>query len=489
MAFFNAHIGKWSAFLAGLWLWMLPGWGVFLGASESGQAAAVSSEVAPAAAVVPAEEGSAAVARLQAELPERKFPGFDAILQKALVNGPSIIMREWDAAAAAEDSRGARAPMLPSLNATVNTGVTYEQRRAPSGSYDRTFTAVLYSVGFYQPVYHWGALSDNYKIGQIRRAMAERNIAETRRVLAIDVRRRYFDVILAANGLRLARENMTRLEEDKKSLEQLIADGARAPAEIDGANRALDIARPGLEQAENQFAALRLSMAQIAGAPDAEFGDLPDAIPAPGDISDALAALSAGVSAPPSAQLQNVYDGISIEKLSFDINKTRQLPKLGFSASVVQQPDNSNVHEKSLLTGWNAAFSVNWNIFDGFASQAAKRASLNRLRALEIQRGQAEQQESSGRRAEVSRLLVQWRQLQNDERDLDRARGGRDLAEQDFAAGMTSQRAVDDARNGLAHALQNIYAARASFYTELASCLSNRGQDPAVQNNGGPGAR
>jgi outer membrane protein TolC len=488
MAFFNAnaYIGKWTAFLAGLWL--LPGWGACLGASDNGQAAAVSAAVVPTA-TVSAGERSGVIARLQAELPERKFSSFETILQKALVNGPSIIMREWDAAAAAEDSRGARAPMLPNLNASANAGRTYERRRAPSWNYERTFTAVLYSVGFYQPVYHWGALSDNYKIGQIRRAMAERNVTETRRLLAIDVRRRYFDVIIAANGLRLARENMVRLEEDKKSLEQLIADGARAPAEIDGANRALDIARPGLEQAENQFAALRLSLAQVAGTSGAEFDDLPDAIPAPGDISDALAALSAGASAPPSSQLQNVYDSISIEKLSFDINKTRQLPKLGFSASAMQQPDNSNVHEKSLLTSWNAALSVNWNIFDGFASQAAKRASLNRLRALETQRGQAEQQESSERRAEVSRLLVQWQQLQNTERDLGRARGSRDIAEQDFAAGMTSQRAVDDARNGLAHALQNIYSERAAFYTALASCLSNRGQDPVMQNNGGPGAK
>lgn len=469
MAFFSAHISKWPACLAVFWLMLAGGSSVCAGAEGEG--------------------GGGAVARLQAELPERKFEDFEPLLKKALANGPAVIMREWEAAAAAEESRGARAPMLPNLNATANAGMTREQRRSSTSSYDRSFSAVLYAVSFYQPVFHWGALTDNYKIGQIRQAMAERNTEETRRLLAIDIRRRYFDMIIAANGLRLARENMTRLETDRKNTEQLIADGSLAPAAIDGPNRALDIARPELEQTENQYAALRLSFAHIAGVDESMFDHLPDSIPVVEDISDALKALSGAVSAPLSAELQNIYDGISVEQLSFDINRTRQLPKFGFSASVVQQPDNSNPSQKSLLTSWNASVSVNWNIFDGFASSAARRTSLNRLRALETRREQTEKQESAERRAEVSRLIVQWQQLQNAERDLARTRGGAELTEQDFGAGMTSQRAVDDARNALAQALQGIYSARASFYTALASCLSNRGQDPIMQSNGDPNAR
>lgn len=463
MSFPNARFLKRSAFTACLWL-ALACCGAVCGAQEDGQDPA----------------GNPAVARLQAELPERKFQKFDGILRRALVYGPSVVMREWEAAAAVENTRGARAPMLPSLNASANAGATREQRSGDT-SYDRSFTAVLYQVSFYQPVYHWGALGDNYKIGQLRQAVADRNTDEARRLLAIDIRRRYFDMILAANGVELARDRLDRLLSDRKNMEQLIADGALAPGEIDGANRAVDTARPELEQAKNQFDALRLSLAQIAGVPESEFDDLPGGIPKIGDISDALKALADGVSAPPSAQLRDIDDSIGIEKLSLRIHKTRQLPKFGFAASVVQQPDNSNVSQKSLLTSWNASVSVNWNIFDGFASQAAKRTSLNQLRALETRRELSEKQESAGRRAEMAGLLVQWEQLRNAERDLDRARAGAEIAGQDFASGMASRRAVEDARDNHARTLQHIHAVRASFYTALAACLSNRGLDPVLR--------
>lgn len=425
--------------------------------------------------------GQSPVEKLQAELPERKFPALDEILRKALADGPSILIREWEVAVASEQARGARAPMLPSLSASVNAGMTREDRSGPTG-YTRDYTAVLYSVGFYQPVFHWGALSKNYQIAQLRQAMSERNISETRRVLAIDIRRRYFDLIMAANAVKLAHENMARLEQDRKNLQQLIDDGAAAPGSMDGPNRAIDEAVPNLEQAENQYAALRLSLAQIAGVPESAFDNLPDQIPEAQNISDALNALSGSTTALPSTELNNLNDEINIAKFDYQINKVRQLPKFGVSASVGQAPDTGYMAPKSLVTSWNASLSMQWNLFDGFGSQAAKRASLNRLRALETQRTQAEQQESAARHAEVARLLVQWKQLQNSERDLARARGGLDLTEQDFANGMASARQVEDSRTNYKNVLQNMGSVRAGFYIELAKCLSGRGQDPVINN-------
>ncbi len=420
------------------------------------------------------------VARLQAELPERKFAGLDEILRKALENGPSVIIREWDAAVAREQARGARAPMLPSLNAVVNAGVTREERSGSVG-YDRNYTAVLYSVGFYQPVFHWGALSGNYQIAQLRQAMSARNIEETRRLLAIDIRRRYFDIILAANALKLAQENMRRLETDRKNMEQMIADGSVAPGAIDGSNRAIDLATPELEQAGNQYATLRQSLAQLAGMPESALDNLPDDIPGAQNITDALNAVAGTITAPPSAHLDNLQDEINVAKLDYKINKVRQLPKFGISASVGQSPDTSYGAPKSLITSWNTSLSMQWNLFDGFASQAGQRASLNRLRMLETQRAQAGQQESLERRNEAARLLLQWKQLQNTERDVERSRAGYELAEQDFANGMAAARNVEDSRLGYKNSLQGAYAARANFYIALVTCLSNRGQDPAIQ--------
>ncbi|AWI08598.1 TolC family protein [Ereboglobus luteus] len=471
MAFFNAHINRWPVLKAFLWMIVL-GCGIVFGAQED----------------APASETG--VARLQAELPERKLPVLEEMLRKGLVNGPDIIMKEWLAAVAREEVTVGRAPMLPNVSAWARPGVIYEQHRE-SGSKDRTVTSILFNVGFYQPLYHWGALEKNYQIAQIRKAIADRNVAETRRVLAVDLRRRYFDFVLVANDLRLARLKLERVQKDREYVRQSIDDGSLAPAEIDGANREVDLQLPEVARLENEYAALRATLVQITGMTATQIDRLPVEIPPLADIGEALAAMSGSVSAPPSARAEEMADAARIEKLNYEIAKKRLYPKIGVELSVNQddrRDAGDTFGQKSLVTSWNALLAVNWSLFDGFASQATRRASLNRLRAYETSRAQIEQQEDAERRAETARLMIAWQRLQNSERDLDRTRGHLDLTEQDFASGMRSQRDVDDARTSFNHATHGIHAARAQFYTTLASYLSNRGQDPVARDRGNAGA-
>ncbi|MDF9828148.1 multidrug efflux system outer membrane protein [Ereboglobus sp. PH5-10] len=467
MAFFNAHINRRFVFAAVLWV-IVPGCGMVFGASEDASAR------------------ETVVARLQAELPERKLPVLDEMLRKGLVNGPDIIMKEWLAAVAREEVTVGRAPMLPNVSAWARPGVIYEQHRE-SGAKDRTVASVLFNVGFYQPLYHWGALEKNYQIAQIRKAIAERNVAETRRVLAVDLRRRYFDFVLVSNDLELARLKLERVRKDREYVRQSIDDGSLAPAALDGADREVDLQLPEVARLENECAALRATLVQITGMTPAEIDRLPVEIPPLADIGDALAAISGIVSAPPSARAEEMADAARIERLNYEIAKKRLYPKIGVELSVNQddrRDAGDTFGQKSLITSWNALLAVNWSLFDGFASQATRRASLNRLRAYETSRAQIEQQEGAERRAETARLMIAWRQLQNSERDLDRAREVLERAGQDFASGMRSRRDVDDARTSLNHATHGIHAARAQFYTTLASYLSNRGRDPVARDRG-----
>jgi len=440
---------------------------------------------AAAAADAPAPGG---VLALQAEFPERKFPELQEILRQGLVNGPSVLISQWNAAAAAQDAKGAggRASLLPSLGGGASVGQTYEQYRSGGVSSNNSMTAVLYNLGLSQPVYAWDSLTNSYQIRKLQQAVAERNIGEVRRGLAIDIRRRYFDIVLMAGVLDLARKNLERLERDRKETEQAIADGTQAAGAIDGPNRSIQIAKPEIMRLENELAALRQGLAQLTGLPEAVIDKIPAEIPALPDLHEALQALSAGEKPPPSTQLQNLAAAASIERLNYAITKKRLYPRLGVALSVDQQnrtANNTSVGPRYLYTTWGAYATVNWTLFDGLATQAAKRASIERMKIAEAGRSQAEKQEGAERRMEVARLLVQWEQLQNTERDLARTRAGMIVTEQDFKNGTASARQAEDARMAYLSALQNPYgaqAARANFYIALVSCLSNRGQDPVI---------
>ena len=448
---------------------------------------------ARAAADAPAPGG---VLALQAEFPERKFPELQEILRQGLVNGPSVLISQWNAAAAAQDARGygGRADLLPRVGGWANYGQTYEQHQG-DGAQNRSMTVFLYDLNISQAVYQWNILTNNYQIKQLYQAMSERNVSEARRILAINIRRRYLDIILASNALKLARENLGRLERTYKETEQQIKDGSLAPAALAGPDIAIQNTKPAIMQLENQLADVKRSLVLLTGLPESTIDNIPAEIPAlpKEQLRDAVYALSGGDGAgagangagnpPPSIALQNLADGARIAKLNFENTKKILYPKFGVSLDVNTQQRTANYTNEGaryVYTVWGAYASMSWTLFDGLGAQSAKRAAMERLKSAEAGLSQAGRQESADRRKEAADLRVQWEQLQNTERDLALAASSRDITEQDFQNGIVSARQVDDARAGYDAALQNTYAVRANFYIALVTCLSNRGQDPAI---------
>ena len=423
---------------------------------------------------------------LQAEFPERKFPELREILRRGLLDGPSIMMSQWNAAIAAQDAQGygGRADLLPRVSGWAQYGPTYEQHQG-DGAQNRSMMAFFYGLDIYQPVYQWNTLTNNYQIRKLSQAIAERDITEQRRVLAISIRRAYFNIILKTNELALARKSMERLERDRQEMEQAIKDGTQAAGALDGPNRNMQVAKPEIMRLENELADLKRGVAQITGLPESAVDKIPAEIPAlpEAELHDALYALTARTGLPPSANLQRLADDARIKKLAFDNSKKILYPRFGVDLNVNEQSRTTNyssVGERYVYTVWSAMATMNWTLFDGFGARASRLASLERLKAAEASRSQVEKQEPDDRRAEAAGLQVQWEKLLNTERDLGRARGGMEITEQDFKNGLTSARAAEDARIGYENALQGAYAARAAFYIALVTCLSNRGQDPVI---------
>ena len=421
--------------------------------------------------------------KLVAALPERSLPGLDALLRQGLEVGPTILIQRLAVEQSEANARISRAQMLPNAYASVSGGQILEQLKTNPPTEDRLVDAVLYNFGVSQPLFHWGALSNSYKVSKLYAAISARNMEETRRLLAVDLRRRYFDLTIATGALELAQKELVELERQLAFAKKQVADGFAPSSESSMVDAKIIVARLAITRLENDLATLRRNLARMVGLAVEKLPPAAKELPTLPAIGESLTALSGKAPAVASARLQTAEDYVRIEALNYKVTRTRLRPKLGMAFSVGQDnraEDNTVLGTKRLITTWSGFATVNWQLFDGFATNAAKASSLSRLRAYELERDSLVQQETDERRTEVAALQLTWRRLQESEKSFSGAAAGVATAEKDFAAGWVPKSIVEDAQRAADVSLQTINIARAEFHTALATYLSNRGEDPAL---------
>ena len=418
-------------------------------------------------------------------LPERAMPELNAVLQRGASEGPSVLARRWEYAQAEANARYARSPMLPTLSGYVNMGRILEQRQN-SDQEDRELEAVLYGASIYQPVYHWGALANGYAIAKLQRAIAERNLREARRLIVLDLRRRFLDVIIATNTLADTEATIASLRRESEVLRQQLADGFISSAVATAPESRITSLEVQLQYQRNTMEAARRALRAITGLPDEIELVVPAGVPAFKDLASAVEGASPAA-LHDSVRRENARDGLRSERLNYKVTNTRLRPKFGFSFSLSQDnrnPDNDVLGPKQLLTTWSAYLTAGWTVFDGFATPALRAASRGRIRSLELELARLEREDRDLLHADIGRLKYAWKALQQAEKSLAGAESTVTLAENNLKDGWGSQQAVDDAKMSLNSTRASINSSRAEFYMAVATYLSDRGEDPALRELG-----
>jgi len=430
-------------------------------------------------------------------LPEKAMPELQATLVHAMSQSPRVIASMLDLDQAKLGEKQAKAPMLP--NAAVSANYGFNQNIYDYSSYQdakgetqaaRTRKGIQqllsYNAGISQPIYHWGALQKGYESAQLQRAITTRNVGEIRRALAIEIRRSYFGLIGAANGLEFERIALANLEQEKVYLKQQAADGFVTQSTADYTDVRIKDFKLQMARSKNSFDSQWLSFCELTGTDRASpIPVFPKEIPAIGrDLSPALQGLAPRPDDYVPASLANADDSIHAEKLNYEIVSTRLRPKLGVSLNASQgynTPSNIELYGAPyVLTSYGAAVTVNWSIFDGFSTKAAKQSSLIRQRQLRTSRDQAERDYRENLKNLLTNLQLNWQSLQRTEENLRDARSGVDVVQKDFEAGMVPKQTWDAAKAAADGAQQSANAARAEYYIQIVNYLSLRGKDPVV---------
>jgi|GEM_PF-2425949 len=425
---------------------------------------------------------------LIASLPENQLPELREILAKAMINAPRVIDSGLNLELAGASVKMARAPMLPNASGYFNTGAIYERYQYPNNpndSHSHLIQALTYNAGVSQPIYRWGALKKGYQSAQLQRAIAERNIGEARRLLAIDVRRSYFNLIVANKAREIEEVGLANLEQERAFLKQQATDGFVTQSVANDATTRINDYHLQMRRSENNYQAQWTAFRQLTGIESLQPSDsLPKEVPA---ILDKLGEVIKNIAGQPGeyrpASLVNADDNVRSEQLNYEIVKTRLRPQLSANLSASQDnrsPDNNSLGQKQLVTSVYAFATVNWNIFDGFTTKALKQTSLIRLRQLKTSRDQAERDYHESLKNQADMLSINWESLQTTEVGLVSARSSVDIYRKDYETGFGSKKGWDDATLAADNALQAANNARADYYMQIVNYLSLRGKDPVV---------
>jgi outer membrane protein TolC len=420
-------------------------------------------------------------------LPETYFPGLKTLLDSAVRQSPRMIARNTEEAVAEAERIAARAGQLPSVRGYGNFYPWIQDKRGPETT---TTAKTSYNFSAEQPVFHWGALHNTTRIGELRKKIVQGQTAEVYRGLVAEIRGVYLQLVMKRLSLQRARAAQQMADEAlglaRKRFEQKVV----SEADLFGPTIAAEQARLAADRLEEDLNNSLVFVGKLCGVPAPSMAELPTAIPAITPASEALDGVVAEFSGQPEPATNGLgvlRRQIEIEKLNYRIADARLRPKMNAVFGLYQDEQNYLVQEGGVekyryeqVQSLFAGLTVNWSIFDGFATKAAKTASLVRRRQLERDYG-----------SQVENVIANVR---GQRRQLDFALRGLAISEQYLAlGGRTLQTREDEQRRGListadlsAARLQYLdaqvatFAARNDYLLKVAELLSATQNDPAL---------
>jgi outer membrane protein TolC len=395
----------------------------------------------------------------------------------------------------AENSRiAARAGMLPYLGGYVSynqsrdkVSYLYDDPNASSvASY--TITKTPYALALSQPLYHWGALHNTARIGEIQQNIAQGQYREGYRLLAQTLRGEYLRLILLKLSATRARFYLETTANQLKQEEERLVKKVISEAEIFGVRIAAERAQIAAERADFDLQSARNSFARLAGL-GASFTDdaIPDGIPGTGPVSGELDRMLVDFLAqkdPVSTEAATMRQQLAVENLTYQITRTRLWPKLSAVIGLTQDEQNNfyGSGARYSVNSQYAGVTLNWSIFDGFATGAATRSSLARRRQLENDYRQLTERLAQDAQNQVKLVGFSARSMSINDRLLLSGEGNVRAKNEEFGRGVRSEAEVSQAKLGLYDAQISAFSARRDYLLSVGDFLGTIMEDPVLAN-------
>lgn len=421
-----------------------------------------------------------------APLPETYFPALKGILTAAVSQSPRMVARNAENASAEGNRIVMRAGQLPSVTGYFNYYPWDRQVRADLA--DPTDSAKLaYNLSLTQPIYHWGALKNTTRIGELQLRMTQGQTAEGYRILVQEIRGLYLALIIKKATLGKARLSQQMAEDNYNVSQTKLEKKVISDADMFLPTVGRDKARLATDQAVDDYENNKMIFAKLCGRPVLSDDEIPNEIP---DASSSAPALEPKLREFVSQKDLNSYnlrylgDQIEVERLSYENINTRLRPQLNFLTGTSQDQISytTNLAAKYKVTDYFAGVQVTWSIFDGFATKGLAASSLARRHQLEQSYRDLSVNLVDQARTQYRQLGFARRAMEISNRLLDSSAGALRDKKVDATRGLASETDVNTFRAYHQEAQINAYTARSDYMMKTADFLSTMLEDPALAN-------
>jgi outer membrane protein TolC len=416
---------------------------------------------------------------------EKVFPELQPILATALQQSPRMLERNLDLEASAGDLLQAKAGLYPGVSAYFQDSRTRDRREDIVGT--QKTEKLYYSLSVSQPIYHWGAIRNRAKMGEIRDKLASQQYGQAYAVLAQEIRGTYLRLIVLKVQLQTARYDQQQTEQALRLAEDRLKNRVISDAEIFHPRIAVQQAVLNTDRAEEAFSETKKVFRLLTGVSAPADDAIPVAIgavkPAPQE-TDRLLAAFLGHPEPKTFATNFAKGQLEIERLGYAINRTGLRPKFSAVAGISQdeQSYSTNIAQKYGVQSLYLGISGSWNIFDGFATRGAVRSSLARVRKLEANYKQLTETAGADAQRAAHQLKFVERQMAIQDQLMDSATNFLQYRKDEFARGTVSETDVAAVQGVYNREFLTTLQSRSEYLLKFSEFLSLIMEDPAMAN-------
>lgn len=429
---------------------------------------------------IPAALGAAA----DVVLPERLFPELDRILHEAAQQSPVMLLRNLDLEIARGDEMQAKSGLYPYIGGSLSYQDARESREDRSASYDTAI--VSYSFSITQPIWHWRTVSNNARLGEIRRQIAGHQYQDGYRLLARQIRGAYLDLIVRRATADQAKFNLKQAEDTLRTAEDRLAKGATSGGEVFQVQMATQQARLTTDRAAEDLNQALISFRHLTGRAAFGVDQIPEEIPLINGGDDAPPRLLADfLSRKEPGNLDTIIlrQQLETESLNLEIQRKRLYPMFNLIAGDYQNRQNYSLTNVQLyrVEDRYVGISLSWSIFDGYATHGAVISSLARKRQLEARYRELTQNLAEDAQRQVKLTEFALRQMRINDRWFDDRGNFLRAREEDFKRGTASETDLNGARAGYHQAEITAFGSRAAYLMQVCDFLGVIMEDPVLE--------
>lgn len=428
-------------------------------------------------------------------LPEKIYPGLDAILRQAVQQSPRMLAQSLNLEIAENNRIAARATLLPSLGASVSyyqSSDDYKYIYDPNSGSDnyvdtKQITKSPYNVSISQPVFHWGALRNSYKVVRIQQMIIKGQYRDGYRLLVNELRQAYLRAIISKVVLERARFYQQYAREQQAIAEERYGKKLISEAQIHAARLATERAEIAMEWAAFDYDSNRGSLVRLAGLSELPDDAIPHEVPRLIVSNEAFDTLLAAFNAKPeldTIEAQTKRHNIEIAKLGLANAKTRLRPKFNAVLGLNQdeQLNLLGIGSKYSVTSKYAGISMNWSLFDGFSTKA--NVSNARIGVQQLQNEYQQLTSDAAIAAKKQRKMVYFSARTASIEDRALASGEGELINklEEFKRGGISDAELSQVRLTLFDTKSATYRARVDLLMKITEFLGTINEDPVLEN-------